>query len=358
MTVRRLLIGSAAAALAPLAWLACNAIAGIGEPVEVEPSPQCVPALPPAAPKGSDTGDAGVVFALRNLQFGKEQNATMIPAAPGYDLDGVCTCPGESSCKPISSTSPVCDFDAGSDNGFIGLYAKYEAMISMGTVNTTLNQGEFGFLFIIDDYNGTDNDPVVKARFYSASRLAAYSDGGKPAWNGGDVWNIDEGSQTDAGEPKHADPSAYVSGGVLVSRLPTAALYFPMFNAPLRFEIFDAVVTGRISREGGVFVLKEGQFAGRMPVDKLLRSVGQLPYLAEPVLCQSETGFPVVRSEVCRRADIHFKSGGSPSAPCDALSFTLAFDAVQAVTGVVETVTKPVEGACPPDASFNCEGVF
>jgi len=199
---------------------------------------------------------------------------------------------------------------------------------------------------------------VVKARFYSAARLSSLGDGGVPEWDGGDTWNIDESSQTDAGQPKYFDPTAYVANGVLVSRLPTASLYFPMMGAPLRFEVFDALVTGRIKRAGGMYILQGGQFAGRIAIDSLLRTIGNLPYLSEPALCQSDVGFLSVRTEVCRRADIHFKSGGSPSAPCDALSFVLAFDAVQAYTGIVELVPKPPEAVCSPDASFGCEGVF
>ncbi|MBI5534679.1 MAG: hypothetical protein HY898_18280 [Deltaproteobacteria bacterium] len=347
-------------AIAPLAWLACNALAGIDEPVVVEEGGPgaCVPNRPPEPPKTNDTGDAGAAFALHRVSFGDLSGIDPVPASPGYDLDDACTCLGDPSCAPLVASFPACDFDGGTDNAFLGLWAKYSAMIGMAEVNQSINAGEFGFIVKIDGYNGLQDDPVVDMTFLVASRANPLADGGGPGWTGSDQWNINDISFLDGGVPRARDNAAYVAGGVLVARLANAGLLFLMNGRPLRVDVTQAVLTARISvGVGGIPILDEGQFAGRIPQESLIAAISTLPLLEEPIVCASPTAFESVRAEVCKRADILRKSGGAKAARCDALSFVLAFDAVQAKVGVVETVKQFDAGPCPAGTKFDCVDV-
>jgi hypothetical protein len=357
MSSRRFWWSLSALALAPLAWLACNALVGIDEPVVVGRGGPgaCVHNRPPDPPKTNDTGDAGVSFALHHVSFGDLTGPEPVPASPGYDLDNACTCPGDPSCTPLVPSFPACDFDGGTDNAFLGLWAKYAAMIGMAEVNQSIHAGEFGFIINLSSYNGLQDDPVVDVTFLAASRVVELPDGGGPSWGGSDPWNINDISFLDAGVPRAEDNAAYVAGGKLVARLSNAGLLFVMNGRPLRVDVTDAVLTARISiGDGGVPMLDEGQFAGRIPQESLIAAISTLPLLEEPMVCSSPTAFESVRTEVCKRADILRKSGGAKAARCDALSFVLAFDAVQAKVGVVETVTQFDAGPCPPGTKFDC----
>ncbi|MBI5535544.1 MAG: hypothetical protein HY898_22630 [Deltaproteobacteria bacterium] len=66
-------------AFAPLAWLACNALAGIGEPtvVDGDGTSECSHRRPPLPPKGADTGDGGLAIAIRHMSFGESSTGQM-----------------------------------------------------------------------------------------------------------------------------------------------------------------------------------------------------------------------------------------------------------------------------------------
>ncbi len=335
---------------AALVWLACNALAGIDEPVVQN----CVSADPPSPPQVQDTGDGGVVIALRNLQFGTDVNDAIVAAAPGYNLDSVCTCPDEPSCKPAFADHPSCDLAGGRDNAFIDLYSHYSALVDMGAVNQNIDEGKSGFVFTLEHYNGTDNDPLVTVSLLRASKVLAPPDAG-PAWNGHDVWNVDVDGYAAGWVPRYQDTTAYVSDGMLVSRLPAAILAISMMSVAAQLDVVDAIVTARISSpEGGPLTISDGQLAGRIPVSSLLTLIAQMPYLNGVAICQQPEMYETIRVETCKRADTLHVSTGSNAAPCDALSFALAFDGVQAQLGTPEPVQKPDAGVCPPGLRSDC----
>jgi hypothetical protein len=344
-------------ALAPLAWLACNALAGIDEPTVTSPG-ACVHNQPPAPPKNADTGDARLAFAFHRVSFGDISGPQPKPSAPGYDLDGVCTCPGDPSCKPLLASFPSCDMPGGVDNAFLGLYANFSSFLSMDAVNARLAVGQLGMLLTVAGYNGLPDDPVVDVSFLVGSSLANVADAAVPSWNGTDQWNIDTASYADAGVTKAEDPVAYVAGGVLVAKLPAARLLFPISDQPLRIDVTEAVLTVRISGlDAGVAELTGGQFTGRIPVESLIGAIATLPWLAAPMLCETPAAFESVRAETCKRADILRASGAAAAAPCDALSFVLGFEGVQVSTGVPQVVPQPEAGLCPPGTRFDCVDV-
>lgn len=345
-------------AFAPLAWLACNALAGITEPNVVDGAGVCTHSRPPLPPNGVDTGDGGLAIAIRHMSFGEISAGEMKPPAPGYDLDGVCTCPGDPSCAPLLAGFSSCDLGNGADNAFLGLYANYSSILGMEEVNDRIGNGGFGFLITLEGYNGLPDDPVVRVSFLSSTWSLVHPAGTFPTWTGTDEWGVDSVSYVDASVPRAVDPTAYVSNGVLVASLPSVALLLLMSGIPMRFEVTEASLTGRLSiADGGLYSLAEGQFTGRIPIESMLSVVASLPMLGQGSLCASAYGYSAVRAEVCKRADILRHQGGAPAASCDAMSFVFAFDGVQAVQGAAIDVPQVDAGACAPGTRFDCVGV-
>jgi hypothetical protein len=68
----------------------------------------------PLADDDASVQDVTFYNAIENLDFGGADGGT--PGALGFDLDGVCTCPGPGSCTPFGDAGTQCDYEGGVDN--------------------------------------------------------------------------------------------------------------------------------------------------------------------------------------------------------------------------------------------------
>lgn len=319
----------------------------------------CALAHPPARPTTEDgTRDVDFVVALRSLNFGASVDAGAITSV-GYDLDGVCTCPGPPSCVTNDVKQMHCDDDAGRDNSG-GALLKEFALLSGGTfsqdtLNNNVNRGTYGLLVRIEHYNGGKNDKSVVVSIFVSNGTPPGPDGGAgdhamPSWDGNDDWTIDSASVfggADAGRviPNFADTNAYVANGVLV-----ASIDFPLTlggSGVVTLDFVGGFVTANVVANGSTFKLTDGILAGRWPTAKLLATLGALQ-LGGVNVCPGTQTYKDVKSRVCGAADVTANVTADAAAPCSALSMGIQFSADPAKLGPVEA--RPTGAPPCPDA--------
>jgi hypothetical protein len=310
----------------------------------------CLPALPPGAPAptpATDASETTIYAALSSLTFGQ----TAPDGNPlGYDLDGVCTCPGPPSC---SSTSRNCDEPGGRDvagNVFLSQIDGYLGSAG-GTLAERIASGKMTTILWLTSYNGGRDDSLVGLSLISSPGLDA-PDGGKPGWNGHDVWNVDVRSvggyvaDADGGFSYVAmsTASGYVTGGVLVATVPS----FELGAGVGRLTVNDAVFTATITAVAGGGYTLEGQVAGRVAAGALFGLLGSVPDPAHDgqYLCGTNATFQTLRTAVCDGEDIMSDPAldSTAAAVCDAVSFAASFTAVSAGLGAPVTASYPDPG--------------
>jgi hypothetical protein len=170
------------------------------------------------------------VYAARKLYFGKpadwEENAATF--ALGYDMD-CSNRPNDGRpvlCKPRAGATddPWLQLPRGIDNSlatriFGPLYetaAKAGREINLDeTYSADQEVGRLGTLVVIDEWNGTPDDPAVVMSIYSSPGVS--DENGPPRWDGTDEW--DRYSDVPGNESKFFKVEAapgYVANGVLV----------------------------------------------------------------------------------------------------------------------------------------------
>jgi hypothetical protein len=330
--------------------------------VDADPCNHALPASPPAQ-SSPGTGPVTFVAALRTITGIEPGDAGVIL---GFDLDGVCTCPGPPSCRS-QATPPAqnCDQPGGRDlqgNGLLSIFDQaYSAMSPYGNITQHVAEGRIGIVFYIGDYNGAADDTQVTVAIYSSDGLplvtgdSGTGDSGTPAvprWDGTDPWLIDSDSfitsaPLDGGgfqyAPTYVTATAYVSQFTFVANLPALVLRLPFGEVPLQ----SVVATARIAPDGkGGYDLQQGQLVARMSTATIFHVLAQAVDSTGQFLCGTNPSYLELRTAVCQGADIM----GTPAADntdagCNAISITVGFTASAARMGAPSTL-GPAEAGC------------
>jgi hypothetical protein len=343
-----------------------------------------------------------IVVAMRTIDFGEPyvSNGTAFPFRDlGYDIDGVCTfiendvlrnakclapsfataVPGCTYCGNLS------DFQNGRDNGLGRLIAELsQHIIGLGgaAYNEQIGQGKVSLLFRVRGYNGQPNDDQVELTLLTPAAMENQpsNDRTVPEWDGLDRWpvagdslNFNTAGQPDINNPKFRDENAYVSNGVIVASLSQADLRLRLgitqtLVVELLLQFKQAFFTAELkqvpktvaSADSGtktelLWMMQNGTIASRLSVNDLLRQLDQFPdptALIQP-LCMTSAAYPRVRDIVCSFVDICASDLCAPTAPCDAISVGIGFEAEQALLGDIYQL-QPLQDRCPGEPLDDC----
>jgi hypothetical protein len=322
----------------------------------------CNHAVPAAPPAQSSPGGAAVTFvaALRTITGIEPGDAGVVL---GFDLDGVCTCPGPPSCRSQAiPPAQNCDQPGGRDlqgNGLLSIFDQaYSAMSPYGNITQHVALGRIGILFYIGDYNGEADDTQVTVAIYSSDGLPLV-DGGTgdsgtnavPRWDGTDRWLVDSDSfitsaPLDGGfqyAPTYVTATAYVSQSTFVANLPGLVLRLPFGEVPLQ----SVIATARIVPDGdGGYDLQQGQLVARMSTATIFHVLAQAVDSTGQFLCGTNPSYVELRTAVCQGADIMATpAADNTDAGCNAISITVGFTASAAQMGAPSTL-GPAEAGC------------
>ena len=229
----------------------------------------------PAKDDDAGASVADIVLAVQRFDFAPSNDAGVLR---GFDLDQRCTCPGSGSCVPLKGAPTICDDDAGRDNSaaqLLDTFTKIASAFSPQKLNQKLQNGEFGLIVRVRNYNGAPNDTSVEAALFLSNGTTSATDGGAPItpkFDGKDSWTIDPRSLLGGvappyiPQPNTTDSAAYVRDGVLVASLSTADLEFNAGTGlgSLHVNMTGVVVTGRLVPDGaGTYRIDDGVLAGR-----------------------------------------------------------------------------------------------
>jgi hypothetical protein len=346
-------------------------------------SDPCTHVRPPGPPDGgeSDGGTIQVIAAFKTIDIGLTADASAPRPPFGYDLDGVCTCPGQPSCAQPKGAPISCDDDAGGntgrDNTDIDLFRALGDTASTGTtqIDDGLRSGQYGLLLVIDNYNGQLNDPRVAVSYYVSNGVNRTSDGGirAPDFMGDDLWTIDPNSLQDRGQDPTSiqscahnpqcqsvfyDDQAYVTNGFVVAHFNQLTVAFGdrSFLGGATMALSNAVVVGELQvvslPVGFSYELVGGTIAGRWPTKALLQTLATIPDPATDggFLCGHDnvliSNYDILKAVVCEAADIsQNQANDNTGAACDAVSVGMTFTAGPAQLGAVFAV-PPAPAGC------------
>ena len=220
------------------------------------------------------------------------------------------------SCTPTStSTTLVEDGLEGRDNSFarnlngqIRLLTGFGVFPNVqGQAASRLESGKWGWLFVLDQYGGGEDDPQVRlAVYHSPGTVDSGGSPTQPSWDGQDRWSIESDQVDSFGAPLHVDDAAFVVGGTVVARLPdTAPFSLRADTVRLDLPVQQVLVTLQLSADRksvdhGVFVGASKAVASLIAFDNLAAQAGGLS-AARAVLrgshgdrefCRSPRGIP------------------------------------------------------------------
>jgi hypothetical protein len=277
----------------------------------------------------------------------------------GIDLDRVCTCHGDGpSCQ--SAKMQCDDLGEGRDNSAASLLSALTLVLKPGNFGSDFytskaNDGDWSLLFRVRDYNGEVNDGQVEVDWYVST---GYSMKGisKPLWDGSDAWAISGSSvdNMDVDLPKYVDKNAYVSDSMLVASLPDAEINLSGGTSTMSIHLTGAGILAKIDKDltQTKWLLTQGQILGRWKLTDVFASISSY---RDPPICTDNAFYNTAKGYICGSADI-LSNQGTPSTPCDALSFAVGFTADPANLGTITTLALP-DGGCADGgdpASDNC----
>jgi hypothetical protein len=328
-----------------------------------------VPEPPP--PQTNTTVPGTLILAIDAIRIDSSSSSTgLIPATTGFDIDDACTCPEPESCKPIDAGSRVkCDGDGGTDNALGAMFATLagidEKAFGPDFATNSIREGSYGAIVTIADWNREPNDAMVYLSFYSSQGAEASIDAGKnPAikMDGTDVWTLDPasvlegesklgfdcGSQPASCLPKYVT-SGYVVDNTVVARLPDVPFVLSASTGRIAIEMTDVAIVAKLQKLPNDTYRADGEFVGRWPVQKVLKSLGEVPVNDVP-LCE-QVFFDLARNEVCAGADVMLaRADDHKGKTCDAVSTTIRFQAGAAKLG---RVFRPDGSGPAPCQNFN-----
>jgi hypothetical protein len=274
--------------------------------------------------------------------------------APGFDLDGLCTCPDPPSCV---GKGRMCDRDGGVDNAGGDLMASLSSfggpILNQDVGNATIAAGQTSLLFVLHRYNGAANDTSVEVSIFASDGTPPAADGGAhtPArFDGTDVWTVNRSSALGQSGPPilpvYIDHSAYVAGGVLVATADFPLIISGTVNLTLNLQ--GAAIVARIVRDGAVARLDDGVAVGRATTRTVLTALAvfQDPFVSGGHLCgDASITYQGLKAQICQSVDIATRTADDRTGtPCGALSMGFGFTAVQAIMGPLAPF---VDGGAP-----------
>lgn len=296
---------------------------------------------PPRPTTEDGTGpDTQLVFALEELAIGGPGADAGGRVTSGFDLDGVCTCPGPPSCVRPTGVKEGCDNDGGIDSAGTDLLAAFVKLADLDfETNRRILDGERGLLFRVRFYNGGLDDAQVEAAIFLTSGTEPASDGGpprRPARDGTDRWTVDPESLYGKTGPPYVplfvDQNAYVAKGTLVAKFD-----FPLKVSDLTVNLSGGVATARLVRQGSTYRLDDGRVVGRWATRDLLTALDAVrdPF-GDGGICGESELYKQLKKDVCATVDIAADPAlDTTSAPCNALSMTVLFTAGPAQLGAL-----------------------
>jgi hypothetical protein len=353
-------------------------------PPPADTGPTCSPALiPENTATGEGDGTGRIVFAMSSMQVGLRSAASAdagtdggdTSRALGYDLDLKCTCPGAGTCTTpdialSSLKGGVCDFENGIDNSggkvvneLLKLFAASGDPTAPGQLDpqVPITNGKSSILFVVANYNGTDDDKSVQVAVASASGVdnSTQKRPGEanlflPDFDGQDSWSFDGTSVTSKSPMpagayafnSAANATGHVVGGVLVvPNLPN--LTARVGQLALRLE--RSVLTAKIVKVGAAYRLESGVIAGRVTNSNFLGALAGVKSPSGPFCSASDAGggYAAAKDIVCSSLDLTIDGAGNGTEPCDALSFAFGFSALPARLG------KAIDLPLPPNLCGN-----
>jgi hypothetical protein len=327
----------------------------------------CAHAGPPSPPDGGAPGGS--------VEFVVAQTVTSFGDAPGpdgragyatvgFDIDHTCTGLTERpSCKePVWATDYV-DGDRGRDNATGKLWAW---LLRAGKEPEGGLQASTPWIVLarVSAFNGQANDEQVTVEFFWGTRLASSADG-VPRRDGTDQWDIsayllgvDAQGQHSLDRSLLVDHAAYVSGGMIVARLPT----FPLANPGLvPRTAYDVTWAGRLAQDdAGSWEIHDGVQSARVPLHEIFAGLSGYRSSLDPTmsLCTNDPDYSIFKAAICSFADIT-ATAGDASTPCDALSNGSTFEGFPARLGGIDTTALGTTN-CAPDvdpANDSCDNL-
>jgi hypothetical protein len=315
-----------------------------------------VPEAPP--PQTNTTFPGTIVIAIDAIRIDSSVSSPgIIPATSGFDVDNACTCPEPESCKAIDAGArPKCDGDGGTDNALGAMFATLAGIDNQAFgpdfATNRIRVGSYGAIVTIADWNREPNDAMVYLSFFSSQGSEEGIDAGKNPpirMDGTDVWTLDPasvldgetklgfdcGSQPASCLPKYVT-SGYVVDNTVVARLPDVPFILSASTGRIAIEMNDVAIVAKLEKQGDRDVYRaKGEFVGRWPVEKVLKSLGEVPVNEIP-LCDQPLYFELARTEVCAGADVTNRSADDhKNKTCDAVSTTIRFEGGPAKLGRV-----------------------
>jgi len=316
-------------------------------------------ARPPCEHPGTDPAPLAdpLVFAVRTIR------ASALPTddigewkSIGYDLDCLFTSTDAtpSSCLPTStSTTLTEDGLEGRDSSFArNLSGQIRLLIGFGVFPNVQGQavsrleaGEWGWLFVVDQYGGGDDDPQVRVAVYHSP--GTVNSGGSPiqaSWDGLDRWALEADSVDSFGSPVHVDDAAFVVGGTVVARLPgTLPLSLRADSVRLDVPVQQVLVTLKLSPDRQS--VEQGVFVGAARATAALTAFDDLA--AQAGVCLPNELYSDARNVIANAADLRQDPPQDPNSYCDSMSVGLEFSAQKAVLGPVKPSQPMVVPPCP-----------
>lgn len=329
-----------------------------------------VPGPPP--PETETAAKITVTMAIDALRIDSATSLTgILPPTAGVDLDDACTCPEDETCVPPPDAGiKKCDGEGGADNALGAMFGTLGALqpeaFGPDFATKAIREGSYGALMTIADWNGEANDAKVIVSFFLSQGAQETIDGGDLPdgglrMDGTDVWSVDPasiaGGDSKLGVDCNSDrtnclPLYFTQSGYVVDNTVVARVDVPIVlsasTGRIGIEMNDVAVIAKIEKSGNYYRAK-GEFVGRWPVEKVLRTLGEVPINGKP-LCEDAFYIGVAKSNVCPGVDIASESANDKKgAPCNAVSTTLRFEGGSAKLGSVYRPGLPT----PACQSFN-----
>lgn len=343
-----------------------------------EPVSLCTLAGPPPRPDMSDPEEGETfVAAVRSVlwpDFASDDVQELAPKdeVPGFDLDGRCSCTADVPLSCVTAPGAIlpnhCDDEEGRDNNLSIALAPLVVLAPGNDPSALFSDsaevGSWSVIIEVKGYSGEPDDPRVEVSTFSA---VGFGGVGGPAWDGQDVWDVRADSYAFDGrltrpEPLSYDPDAYVSGGVIVARLPILDINLRVELAGGLIRVSNAVVTAKLEQRATGVALVDGNVGGWITERDALRFLASYRYSLTPggdvvgICNDGSANYNIFRSAACRGADGRIDEG-SPDQACNAISMGVGFSADPAQLGkivdvpfpspVCDEASDPRNDACP-----------
>lgn len=346
------------AALALPGAAGCDGSEDPGAPGE----PMLIHAAPPASPDGSGAGDGpGLALAISRVRLGRHDPAGASDEDAwetiGFDLDGVVTLAEHHA---TCAASPGATFEAtlrdghaGRDNSFgKNIVPMLDALAGSAEerTNDDIRNGLYTTLFSLDELGDEPEYGTVPAHVYEGAPVGPEP----PAFDGHDVWSPTFESAPAGDPPPMRAPlhESYLAddggGGTWVGRSEGVVTFrAAMSREPAR----DKVATLSVHRPIIAVHLDEERAAGTGTLTGYLRpgelhaEIRRVVSLHHPGACHGQ-GLDGLERQIEKAADILEDGSIDPEAPCDAISFGVAFEVIRVHLGPRAPPAPPPADPC------------